>query len=175
MKSQQTLRALALHKIGRLWDDPEARAYRFQKTNAPRLLQPDDSHVETAARALKEYDVLGPDDWRRRDDVRALPRADREDLEVWLMEQVYLYCRALADRPDSPEDWSRAVKILDHVAGPGPIPAFAALRHRLSDETGERRARFVRRLGRSDRSHVQPSWLNEYLLGVVAECELESQ
>ena len=151
VKSHQTLRALGLHKIGRLWDDPEARAYRFQRTNAPRLLQPDDSRVETAARALKEYDVLGPDDWRRRDDVRALPEAEREDLEVWLMEQVYLYCRALADRPDSPKDWSRAVKILDHVGEPGPIPAFAALRHRLSANLGPK-DRFARRFGRSIRS-----------------------
>ena len=75
--------------------------------------RPTTLRVETATRALKEYDVLGTDDWRRRDDVRALPKAEREDLEVWLMEQVYLYCRALADRPESPRDWSRAVRDLD--------------------------------------------------------------
>ena len=136
--------------------------------------QADDSHVETAARALKEYDVLGPDDWRRRDDVRALPEADREDLEVWLMEQVYLYCRALADRPESPKDWSRAVKILDHVSGPGPIPAFAALRHRLNGRPGTEGVSFASALGQSRPLAREPSWVNEYLLGVVAECELES-
>jgi len=80
VKSQRTLRALGLHKIGRLWDDPEGRAYRFQKTSAPHLLQADDFHVKIAAPRLEEYDLLGPDDWRRRDDVRTLPKADREDL-----------------------------------------------------------------------------------------------
>ena len=70
-------------------------------------------------------------------------KADREDLEVWLMEQVYLHCRALADRPHSPKDWSRAVKILDHVSGPRPIPVFAALRHRLSASPGDRRTNFA--------------------------------
>ena len=52
------------------------------------------------------------------------------------MEQVYLYCRALADRPHSPKDWSRAVKVLDHVSRAHPTPAFAALRHRLSAGLG---------------------------------------
>ena len=51
--------------------------------------------------SLKEYEVLDPSDWRSREDVRALSRLDQDDLEVWLMEQVYLYCRVLADRPDS--------------------------------------------------------------------------
>ncbi len=173
-KSQKTLRVLALHKIGRLWDDPEARAYRFQKTNAPRLLQADDFHVEIATRALKEYDVLGLDDWRRRDDVQALPKAERDDLEVWLMEQVYLYCRALADRPHSPKDWARAVKVLDHVCVAHPIPAFEALRHRLTAGLVTRGSVSP---AASAASPASPglSWVNEYLLGVVAECELDSE
>jgi serine/threonine protein kinase/tetratricopeptide (TPR) repeat protein len=174
VKSQQTLRALALHKIARLWDDPEARTYRFQKTNAPRLLQADDYHVEIATRALKEYDVLGLDDWRRRDDVRSLPKADREDLEVWLMEQVYLYCRALADRPHSPRDWSRAVKVLDHVSLAHPTLAFAALRHRLIASL-ETEGPISPALPAGTSAPRGPSWVNDYLLGVVAECELESE
>jgi eukaryotic-like serine/threonine-protein kinase len=174
VKSQQTLMALALHKIARLWDDPEARTYRFQKTNAPRLLQADDFHVEIATRALKEYDVLGLDDWRRRDDVRSLPRADREDLEVWLMEQVYLYCRALADRPHSPWDWSRAVKVLDHVSLAHPTLAFTALRHRLIASLGTE-GPISPPTSAGTAASLGLSWVNDYLLGVVAECELESE
>ena len=173
VKSHQTLQALGLHKMGRMWDDPEARAHRFQRPQAPRLLQPDLSHVESAVRALKEYDVLGADDWRRRDDVQALPEAEREDLEVWLMEQVYLYCQALADRPNSPADWRRALEILGHVARPDPIPAFAALELRLNTNLGARGS--VSPAASAVASSVrEPSWVNEYLLGVMAECELGS-
>ena len=175
VKSQRTLRSLALHRIGRLWDDPEARAYRFQRTNYPRLLQPDDSRVETAARALKEYDVLGHEDWRRRDDVRTLPETDRKDLDVWLMEQTYLYCRSLADRPESPKDWSRAVKILDHVGAHTAIPAFAPLRERLLARLqGKPPIPQPAAAGAAESSVAPRYWANEYLLGVVAECALES-
>ncbi len=174
VKSHQTLREVGLHKIGRLWDDPEAGAYRFQKTSAPHLLQADDFHVEIATRALKEYEVLGLVDWRRRDDVRTLPKADREDLEVWLMEQVYVYCRHLADRPHSPKDWSRAVTYLDHVSRTHPTPVFAALRDRLIAALGtEGPISPPASAGAS--APRGPSWVNEYLLGVVAECELESE
>ena len=174
VKSGQTFRALALHKISRLWDDPEARAYRFQRSNYPRLLEPDDSRVETAARALKEYDVLTPGDWRRREDVRNLPQAERKDLEVWLMEQVYLCCLALADRPESPRDWSRAVKILDHVSAHGPIPAFAPLRQRLLAQLQIDMPNPTPSFTAGPTDSLQVFWGNEYLLGVVAECDLES-
>ena len=37
--------------------------------------EPDKSNaVETAVRAIKDYEVLGSTDWRRRDDVRACRR-----------------------------------------------------------------------------------------------------
>ena len=55
------------------------------------------------------------------------PAADRDDLELWLSEQAYRYCRASADRPDSPADWRRALDILDRVAASRSIDAFAAL------------------------------------------------
>jgi eukaryotic-like serine/threonine-protein kinase len=174
VKSGNMLRELALHKISRLWDDPEARAYRFQRSNYPRLLEPDDSRVETAAHALKEYDVLTPDDWRRREDVRNLPQAERKDLEVWLMEQVYLYCLALADRPESPRDWSRAVKILDHVSAHGPIPAFAPLRHRLLAQLQIDTSITPSPTLAGASVARQVFWGNEYLLGVVAECDQEA-
>ena len=105
--SKSNLKEIARFKLARIWDDPEARAYRFQRQQDVHLLQPDESHVEAAVRALQEYAVLGPDDWRQRDDVRYLPASEREDLELWLLEQAYLYCRALEDRPGSPDDQAR--------------------------------------------------------------------
>ena len=174
-RSETTFRSLALHKLGRLWDDPEAGAYRFQKPDFPRLLEPDEARVETAARALKEYDVLTPGDWHRREDVRALPIEERKDLEVWLMEQAYLYCHALADRPDSPKDWSRAVRILDQLAAANPIPAFAALRARLMAQPGIDRQNLPPHAGLADSSAPRAQfWAAEYLFGVMAECELET-
>src|SRR5262249_8442111 len=93
LRSRSNLQAAARSKLARHWDAPEARAHRFQRQQAPRLLQPDDSHVEAGVRALKDYGVLGPGDWRQRDDVRYLPPLEREDLELWLTEQAYLYTR----------------------------------------------------------------------------------
>ena len=172
-KSGQTLQALSSHKLSRMWDDPDAHAIGFQWTNAPRLLRPDRSRIETATRALKEYDVLGARDWRDRDDVRALPRVERDDLEVWLMEQVYLYCRMLENRPNSPSDWRRAIKILDERTGPAPIPALAGVRRRLGARLETRGPEAASDPGVLADSSA-PSWLNEYLLGVVAECEPEA-
>jgi len=173
-RSRSNVQESARFKLARLWDDPEAGAYRFQRQQAPRLLQPDDSHIETADRALKEYAVLGPDDWRQRDDVRYLPPAEREDLELWLLEQAYLRCRALEDRPGPPEDWRRAMKILDAVGGPSTLPAFAAIRHRLGAKLGSKASSSPPVSTRSPAPRAAP-WVNEYLLGVVAECESESE
>jgi tetratricopeptide (TPR) repeat protein len=172
INAHQTLQALGSHKLGRMWDDPERRAVRFQRPNAPRLLQPDESHVETAVHALKEYDLLDSDQWRTRDDVRTLPKAERDDLEVWLGEQVYMYCRALEKRPDSPDDWRRALKVLGHFAGPSPIPALAQLQHLLRDHLGAGDALSPRAPGDLPRSARLFS-VNEYLLGVVAESAAE--
>jgi serine/threonine protein kinase len=164
--------ATALFKLARLWDDPEARAYRFQRQQAIRLVHCNLSQFEAAARALKEYDVLGPDDWRQRDDVRYLPRAEAEDLEVWLLGQGYLYCRTLAERPGSPEDWRRASKILDYLGGSSPPPVLAAMRQRLGDRlAGEETSGRIKPTRSSKPG--PPSWVNEYLLGIQAECDSE--
>jgi len=172
--SLSNLREMARFKLARLWDDPEAGAYRFQRQRAPHLLQPADSHVEAAVYALKEYGVLGPEDWRQRDDVRYLPPAEREDLELWLFEQAYRYCRALEDRPISRDDWLRALKILDDLGGLGTLPALAAIRQRLGAKLGAKASFSSPVSTRSPAPRAAP-WVNEYLLGVVAECESESE
>jgi serine/threonine protein kinase len=167
-----TLRGLALKKLARHWDSAEARTYRYQRPQTPRFLPPDDPQtVETALRALKEYEVLDPTDWRRRDDVRLLPAADREDLELWIMEQVYRYCRALDDRPESPGDWRRALDVLDRVTASTALPVFDPLRRRLLAKLGT--AGVPPALSGSS-ARPAPVWLDRYLLGVVAECEPES-
>ncbi len=164
----------AIGKLARLWDNPDSLTYRSQPAQILRLLNPDDTWVVEAAHGvLQDYGILSPDDafraesgnWRQRDDVRRLPTADREDLELWIMERVYRYCRALEERPDSPGDWERALKILDGASGPVRTPAFAPLRNRLVAklEFAPSPALFV----------PAYSWLDEHLLGFVAECEEE--
>ena len=169
-----TLDQNAMGKLARLWDDPKSPTYRSQPAQMLRLLKPDEPWVvEAAHRALQAYGILGPDDvlgagdWRQRDDVRRLPAADRDDLELWIMERVYRYCRALDEPTSSDGDRRRALEILDQAGGPLPTPAFTPLRNRL-----------LARLPAGDppapsRSLPVPEhpWLDEHLLGFVAECE----
>ena len=187
IQSRWTLQGMAMHKLARNWDDIESHAFQFQRPGSPRLQNPDAPEaVATAAHALKEYDVFGRGDWRQREDVRNLPEGDRNDLALWLMEQTFLYCRALGDRPDSPGDWRRAIAALDRVSTTPPLQAFETLRRRLHA-----------RLGQSGTPHSQaqeqialppepdaapeslarrppePPWLEDYLLGVAAELEGE--
>jgi serine/threonine protein kinase len=170
--------ASALGKLARKWDDPESGAFlRSQRQPSPRAWTPDDTEAfEIARRALLDYGVLGPagvaaeGDWRLRDDVRYLPPAEREDLEVWLSERAYRYSLALEDRPGSPDDWRQARAILDRVDEHRSIRAFATLRARLAS-----------RLGKPEASGVEapvpapaPVWLDEHLLGFAAECQSAS-
>ena len=120
--------ALALNKLSRQWDDPESGAFlRSQRRPAPRAWEPDDpAEIEVTRRALMDYEVLGPGDvpaagdWRHRDSVRYLPPAEGEDLELWIMERAYRYCRALEDRPDSPVAWRAGdARSSTGSAGPG--------------------------------------------------------
>src|SRR5262249_30766339 len=173
----QAVDAMAVEGLARHWDHPEARALRFQRAQRARFLEPDEPEfVEAAHRALRDYGLLGPGDrpgggdWRAREDLRRLPAADREDLELWLMEQAYRYCRVLEQRPDSPEDWGRALDLLEWVTTSAPTPAFEPLRRRLRGLLG--RGVAAATPGGRDRGSL--AWRDAYLLGVVAECEPES-
>jgi len=194
-RSLSNLQDSARFKLARHWDDAEA--YRFRRSNSDWLgdyrpvvasfhsTESNNTHVvETALRALNDYGVFGPDEWRRRDDVRVLPAADREDLELWLMEQAYRYCQALDDRPDSRVDWQRARDLLERLRAATPLQAFTALSHRLGVKLGLEapadppvRPASAERKDRAAGQRVPAAvpWLDEYLMGVAAECDLDSQ
>ncbi len=97
------------------------------------------------------------------------------------MEQAYRYCLALAERPDSRNDWERARNLLDRLAEGYPLPVFSTLAASLNlklDPAGPTVSRsqgFVihsdPRFGQSAQS--ASTWVNEYILGVAAECEFE--
>ena len=172
--SNLTVYQNAMGKLARLWDDPESPTYRYQTAQTLRLLKPDEPWVvEAARRVLEDYGILGPGnapgsgDWRQREDVRRLPTADREDLELWILERAYRYCRALDEQPSSPDDRRRALETLDRAAGPLRTPALLPLRNRLLAKLDGR--------DESAPSSTVPdpahAWRDEHLLGFVAECE----
>ncbi len=186
--SSQILQKLPLFKYERYLDDPAD--YRFSRPSNsvrhdPRIPSPpkqvpepsDPRAITTAVRALRDYGVSTSREWRLRDDVRLLPASDREDLELWLMEQAYRYCRALIDQTGSHADRDRALKILDYARGSLATPAFAALRLRLQSKLETRT--FVPITDTADPAWRQsdaiaaPPWLDEYLLGVAAEYDSE--
>ena len=85
--------------------------------------------AEIAKRNLERYGVIGKGDWRTRDEFRGLPPSEREELEVWLLEQAIRFAALLGDRPEAPRDWVRALKSLEWAAPSftlGPIDRRAA-------------------------------------------------
>ncbi len=214
---QQDFKTLALSKLARQWDDPESGTFhRSQRRPGPHPWEPDDqAEFEVSRRALTDYQVLGPGDipavgdWRHGDLVRYLPEAEREDLELWLMERAYRYCRALEDRPDSAVAWQQAIELLDRVGETRSIRAFGPMRQRLAarlaavriprgtaitavGDRGAAHSAVSRGLGQDARAAdtpgqdaraanapgqdarattPTPAWLDEHLLGFVAESE----
>jgi serine/threonine protein kinase/tetratricopeptide (TPR) repeat protein len=193
LDTKRTLRRLGQDKLDRLWDEPgpyrvqhvrfDLGEPQFEPTTNPSF-EPDHPRViETAFRALKDYGLLEAADWRQREDVQFLPAQEREDLELWLMEQAFRYCKALCDRPD-PADWQRALAIIDRVASSSPATAFVRLTDRLSQKlsralrSAESMPRRTAKPGPSSsflvRAPAVPAWLEEYLSGVAAECDVDA-
>jgi serine/threonine protein kinase len=173
--SRATLQALALHKLARHLDDPELPAFQVHRPGSPRLHDPEDPQVLTIAiRALKDYDVLGNRDWRQVPEFQNLPREDRADLELFLMEQALRFCKPLADRARSPHDRQWALVLLDNLETDPPLRALAELRLRLARDPEPSPRRTSVRETPADRvprpAPISPA-LDDYLLGVSAELE----
>jgi eukaryotic-like serine/threonine-protein kinase len=192
LNARRTQEEIARNKLNRHWGDAEAYRFRpmtsdwlgdpFRSPASFRLTDPGDPEaLDSARHALEDFGVLGAGDWRRSESFGHLPRAEREDLELWLMEQAYRYCLALAERPDSRNDWERARNLLVHLVEANPLEVFTALADRINaklDPVGSTTARSHGSEIRSDpkvglATHSARTWLSEYLLGVAAKCEFE--
>lgn len=152
-------RELATVRLSALLDQGEPAIFRLHRFGRWDDSLPEDP-AETARRHLARYGVLDDLDWRTRDDVAALASEDRGNLEAWLMEQAWRFAHSLADRPNSPEDWRRALFVLERAAGtspPGPI----------AEQGRELRLR----LGLPESPTSPPTWLDDYLRGVEAEAD----
>ncbi len=192
--STRNLEDMARSKLASHWDDAES--YQFRRSSSDWLEDPrqsvasflsneagDTEWLERARRALRDYGVFEPGDWRLREEVRYLPRADQEDLELWLLEQAYRYCVALCERPESQEDWKRAQNLIEHLGASTSLAAFTALGDRLKKKLELAASKPVvpggsgvqsHRVARPPAQSISP-WLNEYLLGIATECDLEVQ
>src|SRR4029079_3776720 len=86
MAAQIPLQERARAKLAQLWDDAESKAFRFQYFGRWRRIDAD--APEEAFRHLAAYQVLGAPDWRASSEFRALSGFDRQELEIWLLEQA---------------------------------------------------------------------------------------
>ncbi len=163
--AQSRLEQAARHKYDRILDLPDSQALRPRRPGEPSGRRRPAAVVADALSALRQYDVLDDPDWRARDDFARLPRADRDDLELWLLEQALRYGRALARRENSPEDWRRAREALDRGRGETGPAATLALRGRLTDLIGDGDAPGLFR--------PAAAAVDAYLRGVAAEIDDE--
>jgi serine/threonine protein kinase/Tfp pilus assembly protein PilF len=151
----------AIAKLDDLWSGRVPGIFRFRPEGQWRVSGPG-TPDDAAARFLAAYDVLGPRDWRLRDDVRALPEVWRDDLELWLLEQTWRFAAERSERRDAPEDWRRALDALERD------PAWAALK-----PIRARRDALRRRLGLPSAPELSgppaPRWVAHYLDGLAAE------
>ena len=185
LKSRSTRQSMALDKLVRKWDDADSRAFHLQRPGLIRPQNPDDPQALAAAvSALKDYDVFGDANWKRRDAIQTLPVQDREDVELWLMEQALRYCRALEQRASSPGDWVLALTIVDHVNHHPNTKVFDALRRHLIDKLGPSGLLPGRPQGphaalpdQESESSGTPRrgpalpWLEDFLVGVASELD----
>jgi eukaryotic-like serine/threonine-protein kinase len=188
LTSRKKLEVAAQHKLSRLWDDPHSPTYGLLRSGSLRPIEPGDRKgVETARLALDDYNVRGPGDWRQRDDVRFLPPADREEFELWLLEQGYRYCRALEERPEiRRDDWMRAREYISRLTASRPLQVFSALDRRLRAKLGvDPLSSPALAFGEDSRAGLDPTpstaapgdarWIDKYLLGVAAEWDFTTE
>lgn len=131
-------------RLGQWWDKPEG------------------DPAATASRHLSRYRVVEDDRWRERPEFLALPAAERVDLEVWLLEQAWRLARSLEDRPDSPEDWRRALTALERFGPWSSLGPIVARRRSLRQRLGLPEPAFALR-GQGD------DWVESFLMGLEAK------
>lgn len=166
---QTTLRRQAEEKLALVWDREESGVFPFHRFGH---WTPDDQGdpAELARRHLKQYDVVENTDWRQRDDIQSLPEPERTELEIWLLEQILRYVRALGDRPGSTADWVRALALLDRTIAHASYRPLLTERQRLQEQLSHQANPPHQALAAPPQSATTPPlWIEEYLRGVLME------
>jgi tetratricopeptide (TPR) repeat protein len=96
-----------------------------------------------------------------------LPDREREELELWLMEQALRVAHALENRANAREDWQRALEYLDKVSPALPPPDLEATRRSLRGKLGIPEP--PRQTDLLTRHLAPPAWVEDYLRGVEEE------
>ncbi len=152
------IKQLAQFKLNKLMDSADPTVFRTRRYGSWQAEDPE-LVAEAARRHLKDYGVLDPGNWRLRDDVTPLEEADRLDLESWLLTQVWRLASVLADHPDSPDDWRRALTMLEHDPEWIKLAPFESFRRDLRNK-----------LGLADlpqgREAAAPRWLEQFARGL---------
>jgi tetratricopeptide (TPR) repeat protein len=152
-------------KYAALRDRADSGAFGFRRFGHWKL--DDQADPATASpRLLGLYNALDDPNWRDRVDVRALPDRQRGELEAWLFEQTLRHAVALADRPDSRADWTRALALLDRTLARVDSAPIRAERSAIRAQLGLPVPEPVAKPAEVPRL---PGWIDDYLAGVLDE------
>lgn len=177
---QSTLSRQAVDKLALIWDRDDSGVFRFHRFGHWASDNPKDL-ADSARKQLNIYNVLEDADWRLRDDVRTLPEPERSELEVWLLEQIFRYTRALGDRADSADDWRRALALLEQVISRTPLGPLKSQHRRLLERLHQNQTNAGEKSPPTSTTVSVPvpmphegacrpvRWMEDYLRGVEAE------
>ncbi len=153
----------ARSKLELLWSGAEPGVYRFLTKSHWR---PEDSlDTQTARRQRGLYGLLEPEgpDWRDRPDVAPLPLADREDLELWLLDRTWAEASARLERSDDEEDLELALADLEKVPEWASLEPVVKLRARIREDLELPEPPIL------VANYAPPTWLDAFARGLAEE------
>ncbi|CAN5855104.1 hypothetical protein BH23PLA1_BH23PLA1_31130 [soil metagenome] len=156
-KSKNALR----HDEG--FDDPSLGSHALARQGSWHR-EPDFEPVSHSLGLLSRYNVFDLEDWREQDNVQYLPVENREDLELWVLEQAWRHGRAVLAPDFSPfvEERTRALGGIEHLVTLTPSAPLRRITQTLRKQLDLPPAKPLS-------GPVASHWSEPYLLGLEAE------
>jgi serine/threonine protein kinase len=129
----------AIARLADFWSGRQPDVFRFQWSGRWQRVEPGEA-IKLARRVLDSHGVLKPGDWRDRVEVAALPRRERSDLELWLLEHAWRLADSLAAR-GGPNDLREALAVLERDPEWSRLGPIRERRHALRVRLGMPAAR----------------------------------
>jgi serine/threonine protein kinase/tetratricopeptide (TPR) repeat protein len=168
---QTAARQRALAHLANYWDRADSGVFGFRRYELGTAVDLGNPAKTTHAH-LVHFEVDERDDWRARDDVRDLPPTVRDEVEVWVLEQVLRYARAIESRADGSDEWRRGLHVIDRearIVSLRPLQTESErLRRRLAPTAASNRDATSKRPVEAPRQ-----WMETYLEAI--EIELDGQ